>query len=80
MANIVSVIFALSVVENRLSLGSKFECEKWRKALTDFQKIVKCGSKEGKPIKCAVIRRLYIVTRSLLNKISIHFSVIFLNK
>ena len=61
MANIVSVIFALSVVENRLSLGSKFECEKWRKALTDFQKIVKCGSKEGKPIKCAVIRRLYIV-------------------
>ena len=61
MANVVSVVLALSLVESRLSLGSKFECELWRKALTDFQTIVKCGSEEGKLIKHGVIRRSYIV-------------------
>ena len=77
MANVVSVVIALSLVESRLSLGSKFECELWRKALTDFQTIVKCGSEEGKLIKHGVIRRSYIVV-FLLNKISINFSIIFI--
>ena len=61
MANVVSVILALSVVENRLATSAKFDCEAWRRSLVDWDKIIKCGSVEGTPIKCAVIRRSYIV-------------------
>ena len=62
MANVVSVILALSVVENRLATGAKFDCEAWRRSLVDYDKIIKCGTEEGRQIKCAVIRRLYYNT------------------
>ena len=61
MVNVVSVILALSVVENRLATSAKFDCEAWRRSLVDWDKIIKCGSEEGTPIKCGAIRRLYIV-------------------
>ena len=80
MANVVSVILALSVVENRLATGAKFDCEAWRRSLVDYDKIIKCGTEEGRQIKCAVIRRLYIVFMYIMNLVLISVLVFFNNK